>query len=451
MAQQPPSAEPGAARESFSSALGFTLAAVGSAVGLGNMWRFSYQAAENGGAAFVFLYILMTALVGLPVMLAELTVGRGAGKSPVQALVRFGGRAWAPLGIVFILAGVVILGYYSVIAGWTVRYAVETAAFGFAEDSGAYFSSLAFGTEALVWHLGFMLLTAVVVSGGIRGGIERASLVLMPVLAFLVIGLAIYAATIDGASKGYAYYFTTDDLGALLHLDVITSAAGQAFFSLSLGMGAILTYSSYLDESHNLPRESVLIATSDFAIAFIAGLVVFPFIFAFGLQEEVSDSTVGALFITLPKAFSTMGAAGRFLGTLFFVALVVGALTSAISLLEVVVSSAIDNLGWPRPVAVWASAGLIALVGIPAAFSENALGLMDKIGGELVLVLGGLLLAVFVGWRMDDPVGEMSRGATKGATWYFAWRGLLRFVVPAVLAFVLYFSVRDTVEMIGKL
>jgi NSS family neurotransmitter:Na+ symporter len=434
-------------RESFSSALGFTLAAVGSAVGLGNMWRFSYQAAENGGAAFVFLYIAMTALVGLPVMLAELTVGRGARRSPIQALVHFGGRGWGPLGLVFVVAGVVILGYYSVIAGWTVRYAIEIAAKGFAPDSGAYFQTVAFVPQSLAWHVGFMGLTAMIVSGGIRGGIERASIVLMPVLAVLVVGLAIYAATLDGAGEGYAYYFGTDELAAMGRLEVITSAAGQAFFSLSLGMGAILTYASYLDDHHDLPRESVLIAVSDFAIAFIAGLVVFPFIFAFGLEEQVGESTVGALFITLPEAFATLGALGRFLGTLFFVALVVGALTSAISLLEVVVASVIDNLGWSRPGAVWSAAGVITLVGVPAAFSERALGIMDKIGGELVLVFGGLLLAVFVGYRMRDPVGEMSRGSREMG-WFFAWRALLRYVVPPVLVFVLWFSLQATLDLL---
>ena len=247
------------ARERWSSQLGFTLAAVGSAVGLGNMWRFSYMAAENGGAAFVVLYVLMTAVVGLPVMLAELTIGRGAARSPIQALVHYGGAAWRPLGGLFVLSGFVILGYYSVISGWTVRYAVEALFQGFPTDAGAAFGEISEGWDAAAWHLGFMVATTIVVAGGIRGGIERAALVLMPVLGLLVIGLAIYASTLEGAGAGYAYYLQTD-FAEILSFDVAKDAAGQAFFSLSLGMGAILTYSSYLERDHDLPREAILVA-----------------------------------------------------------------------------------------------------------------------------------------------------------------------------------------------
>lgn len=188
-------------RESWSSTLGFTLAAVGSAVGLGNMWRFSYMAAENGGAAFVVLYVAMTALVGVPVMLAELSLGRGAGRSPIQALVHFGGARWRPLGGLFVLTGFLILAYYSVIAGWTLRYAVEALVVGFPADAGAHFGAVASGLPALLWHLVFMAFTVLVVSGGVSAGIERAAMVLMPLLGLLVIGLAIYAATLPGPAR----------------------------------------------------------------------------------------------------------------------------------------------------------------------------------------------------------------------------------------------------------
>jgi NSS family neurotransmitter:Na+ symporter len=353
------------AREHWSSRLGFTLAAVGSAVGLGNMWRFSYMTAENGGAAFVVLYVAMTLFVGLPVMLAELTVGRSARRSPIQALVYFGGKSWMPLGVLCVTAGVIILSYYSVIAGWTVRYAFEALSGGFDADSGRHFNTVSTGAPAVLWHLGFMAATAVVVSRGIRSGIERTSLILMPVLALLVIGLAVYAATLDGAGAGYAYYLQTD-FGEIVSFDVLKDAASQAFFSLSLGMGAILTYASYLSREHHLPDESLMIAVSDFGVAFVAGLVVFPLLFALGLQEDVVASTVGALFITLPKAFATMGPGGQVIGVLFFVALMLGALTSAISLLEVVVASVIDGLGWSRRQAACACAAGIAVLGIPS-------------------------------------------------------------------------------------
>ena len=429
-------------RENWSSRMGFTLAAVGSAVGLGNMWRFSYMTAENGGAAFVVLYVAMTLLVGLPVMLAELTVGRSARRSPVQALVHFGGSAWKPLGVLFVAAGVVILSYYSVIAGWTVRYALEGLAVGFPEDSAAHFEAIATGTPAVLWHIAFMAVTALVVSRGIRSGIERVSLILMPLLALLVIGLAIYAATLDGAASGYAYYLQTD-FREIFSFDVLKDAASQAFFSLSLGMGAMLTYASYLSREHHLPDESLMIAVSDFGVAFVAGLVVFPLLFALGLQEDVVASTVGALFITLPKAFATMGPAGQAIGLLFFLALMVGALTSAISLLEVVAASVIDGLGWNRRRAAWLSAVAISVLGIPSALRLDVLGLMDQIGANVFLLLGGLCLSLMVGWGRRDPVPEVSVGA-EGVRWFFLWRSLLRFLVPAVLAVVLVFALRDT-------
>jgi NSS family neurotransmitter:Na+ symporter len=217
---------------------------------------------------------------------------------------------------------------------------------------------------------------------------------------------------------------------------------------LSLGMGAMLTFASYLDRTHHLPNESVLIGVSDFGVAFIAGLVVFPVIFAFGMQAMVGGSTVGALFITLPTAFNAMGSAGTVVGALFFAALVVGALTSAISLLEVVVSSAIDILGWPRPKAAIAAGATIAILGIPAALDTDLLGLMDQIAGNVLLVLGGLLLAIFVGWVMEDPIAEVSDGAPN-VWWFGIWRVLLRYVVPAVLAFVLLASLRATFETIA--
>ncbi len=428
-------------REQWASRFGFVLAAVGSAVGLGNMWRFSYLTAENGGAAFVVLYLIMTALVGLPVMLAELTVGRGARRSPIGALEHFGGTRWRPLGLVFVATGFLILAYYSVIAGWTVRYALIGLLAGFDGDPGERFGAIASGSRAVLWHLLFMGATVAVVMSGVRAGIERVALVLMPVLFAIVVGLAIYAATLPGSGPGYGYYLSVD-FAALWDANVLAAAAGQAFFSLSLGMGAILTYASYLSRENHLPNESVVIAGADFGVAFVAGLVVFPLLFALGLQQDVGESTVGALFITLPKAFSEMGAAGRVVGVVFFFALVVGALTSAISLLEVVVSSLMDRLGWERHHATFLLGGAIALLGIPAALETDVLGAMDGLAERFFLIAGGLGLSLFVGWRMQDPMGEVRVGA-EGVRWFGLWRWLLRLVVPAFLGFVLYWSLGD--------
>jgi NSS family neurotransmitter:Na+ symporter len=425
------------------------MAAVGSAVGLGNMWRFSYLAAENGGAAFLLLYVGMAALVGLPVLLAELTVGRGAGKSPILALEHFGGPAWRPLGVLFVVSGLIIAAYYPLIAGWTVRYALDAALFGFAPDAAARFGAISTGPVAIVWQVLFLVASLLVVAGGVHGGIERVAMVLMPVLFAILVGLACYAATLDGAARGYGYYLDVD-FGALASPTVWRDAAGQAFFSLSVGMGAMLTFASYLSRQHNLPNESIVIAGSDFLVAFVAGLVVFPLIFALGLQEDVGGSTMGALFITLPSAFAEMGTAGRIVGLAFFLALVVGALTSAVSVIEVMVSVAIDQLGWSRRSACLAVGALTIGIGIPPALNLEIFAALDQLAGNVFLIAGGLALSLFVGWRMPNALEEVRAGA-EGVRWFFLWRGLLRYVVPAVLGVVLFFSLRDTGPVLAAL
>ncbi len=438
-----------APREHWSSRKGFVLAAIGSAVGLGNMWRFSYLTAEHGGAAFVVLYIAVTLFVGLPVLLAELVLGRGSQRSPIRALSHYGGARWRPLGMVFVAAGFLILSYYAVIAGWTLRYAGAALFTGFDRDAADRFEGIAQGWDAFGFHLLFMAVTVGIVAAGVKRGIERTALILMPLLFALVCGLAFYAATLDGSRPGYAYYLQTD-FREILSLDVLKDAAGQAFFSLSLGMGAMLTFASYLTREHHLPNESLVIAGADLGIAFLAGLVVFPLIFALGLSQEVSGSTVGALFITLPQAFAGLGGVGRVVGFLFFAALVVGALTSALSLLEVVVSSAIDGLGWSRRRAALVLGGAIAALGAPSAWSLGILDVMDQIANNVLLLGGGLALAIFVGWVMKDPVAEAAAG-THGIRWFFLWRTLLRFAVPVFLLFVLFRSLPATVEAVAGL
>jgi len=441
-------------REQWNSKAGFVLAAVGSAVGLGNMWRFSYMTAESGGAAFVALYLGFTVLVGLPIMLAELTIGRGSGKSPIQALAHFGreapgGQAWKVLGGVFVVAGFVIISYYGVIAGWTLRYAGQ-ALFGFGSDAGAHFGEVSEGWDAFFFHLAFMAITIAIVVRGVSTGIERVSLVAMPALFVLMVGIALYAATLPGASAGYAYYLNAD-FANVLSTQVVVDAAGQAFFSLSLGMGAMLTYASYLRRDNDLPAESGVIAGADFGVAFLAGLMVFPLIFALGLQQDVSGSTLGALFVALPKAFASMGAAGKVVGFLFFVALAVGALTSAISLLEVVVSAGMDGFGWARSRSGLVMGAAATVLGSLSALSIDVLGVMDEVANNLLLVTGGLGLALFVGWAMRAPIEEASEGAGGSRRWLGIWLSLLRFVVPIVLLWVLWNSVPATLRSVAGL
>ncbi len=434
-------------REVFGTRAGFILAAVGSAVGLGNMWRFSYTASEGGGAAFVFLYIGLTLLVGIPVMLAEFAAGRAGRLSPIGALRKAGGKAWLPMGYIYVASGLLILSYYSVIAGWVVRYAFEAFTIGFPADAGAHFEAISTGPTAMAYHLLFMIFTTVIVMGGIEKGIEKASTLMMPALFVILIGLAIWASTLDGAAAGYAAYLKPE-WGDLLNGSTFASAAAQAFFSLSLGMGAMLTFASYLSKDENLNREAAVISFADFGVALIAGLVVFPIVFALGLQGDVSESSVGALFIALPGAFAEMGA-GRVVGALFFLALMVGAVTSAISLLEVVVASIIDEFDVPRKKAALGAGTFIAALGLASASSLDILGLIDAIAGELFLVIGGLGMAILVGYVMKDSRAELERGASPlfkkmvPVVLFF-----LRYIVPPIVLFVIYDRLMNVVTVV---
>lgn len=411
-------------RELFGTRVGFILAAVGSAVGLGNMWRFPYRVSEGGGAAFVVLYIALTLIMGIPLMLAEFSVGRRTRLSPVGAFKKEGGGGWPIVGFLGVLTGFLILSYYSVIAGWVVRYGIQGILGGFAADPAAYFGEITTGAAPIIYHVAFMLVTVTIVSVGVQKGIEKASLILMPVLFTIVLGLAVWAFTLPGSGAGYSFYLAPS-FSELLNFTTLAEAAGQAFFSLSLGMGAMLTFASYLSRHENLNREAATIAASDFGVAFTAGLVVFPVIAALGLQSQVSESTVGALFIALPGAFVQMGAIGRVVGIAFFFALTVGAITSAVSLLEVVTASAIDEFKMPRRAAAIGAGIIITLVGLVPAMSLDALGLIDRVT-EWFLALGALGVTLFVGWRMRDPQEEMLDGAS----------GFFASIVPAVLFFI---------------
>jgi neurotransmitter:Na+ symporter, NSS family len=443
---------PAFARELWNTRVGFVLAAVGSAVGLGNMWRFPYYTAEHGGAAFVALYILLTFAIGIPLLLAEFTVGRSSKLSPIGALRKTGGRAWVPLGYMFVLAGFLILAFYSVIAGWVTRYAFGIIFTGFPEDPGAHFMQISSGVDAIGFHLFFMTLTIAIVMGGVEKGIERASLIMMPALLVLVAGLAIWAATLVGSGEGYRFYLAPD-IDEIFSLDTLGAAVSQAAFSLSLGMGAMLTFASYLSRKESLPREGTVVAFSDFGIAFAAGLVVFPVIAALGLQDAVGESTVGALFIALPGAFDAMGGlTGRLVGSIFFLALLIGAVTSAISLLEVVTSSVIDEFGWNRKKAAVSMGVLIAAFGLWPALSLDALGAYDEITGKVMLPLGALGIALLVGWVMRNPIDELLVGSSDRLRGVFkAWVWMLRIVAPALLALVLWSTVPEAVQAIGAL
>lgn len=441
------------ARESWATRAGFILAAVGSAVGLGNMWRFAYKASEGGGAAFVLLYVVMVALVGIPLLTSEFVVGRLAQESPARALRRLGGTAWTPVGWLFVLCGLGILAYYSVIAGWTMRYAIDALRSALPSDTSEYFAGVATGWDAVAFHLAFMAFTILIVAGGVKGGLERGNLIMMPLLFAILVGLAAWATTLPNGGPGYGYYLQPD-LWRVLSGDTLTRAAGQSFFSLSLGMGAMMTYASYLRSKDNLGREAMVVALSDTGVAFVAGLIVFPVMFNFGLDAvitEIGDSTVGALFLTLPRGFDQLGRLGDYVGGAFFVMLFFAALSSAISLLEVVVAALVDGLAWTRTRAAWIAGAGIALLGIPSAFNTTFLGNMDTLVGNFLLIVGGFFTAMLVGWKiLPQAEGELARGlANQGAR--RAWAALVQYVVPAVLLVVLYFLLPPAWEAVKEI
>lgn len=444
-------------RGSWGTRLGFILAAVGSAVGLGNMWRFSYVAAEGGGAAFVLLYLVFVALIGIPVMTSELIVGRMTQVSPLKAVTKLGGSGWAPLGWLFVFCGFGILSYYSVIAGWTIRFAVDGIRGAIPQDTAGYFNAVGTQTPAVVTHVVFMAITIFIVIRGVKRGLESAALILMPLLFLLLVGLAIWSATLADGGAGYAYYLKPR-INELLDTQIITDAAGQAFFSLSLGMGAMMTYASYLQDKRSLGREAVTIALTDFGVAFVAGLVVFPMIFHFGLGETIglggvlnTDNTVGTLFIAIPPALQSLGTVGNVIISAFFVMLFFAALTSAISLLEVVVSAAIDGWGWTRRKAALLSGSLIIVAGLPSAYNLNFLAMADKLVGTFMLMLGGLFTAILVGYyALPQAEAELAMGMDT-VSLRKAWANIIRFLVPPVLFVVLIFAVPSVVGTVRAL
>ena len=444
-------------RDSWGTRSGFLMAAVGSAVGLGNMWRFSYVAADGGGAAFVLLYLGFVAFIGMPLMTAEFVVGRMTQVAPIEAVKRLGGPRWAPLGALFAFCGLAILSYYSVIAGWTMRYSVDALRGAIPEDAAGYFGAVGTGIPAVITHVLFMAITVAIVLRGIRKGLERTALILMPMLFLLLVGLAVWAATLSGGGPGYEYYLRPR-LSELLDPDIITDAAGQAFFSLSLGMGALMTYASYLKSKENLARETVTIAISDFGVAFLAGLFIFPIIFHFGLQDAIGlggelnvDSTVGTLFIAMPAAVQSLGSMGNLVIAAFFTMLFFAALTSAISLLEVVVSASIDGLKWSRQKATLIAGVVITLLGVPTAFNLNILDVGDKLVGTVLLMVGGLFTAILVGYKiLPEAERELSQGLDNPKL-INAWKFFVKYLIPPVLVVVLIFSIPKLIVSIKTL
>ena len=435
----------------WSSRWAFILAAAGSAVGLGNIWKFPYLAGEHGGGAFVLLYLAAVAIVGLPIMIGEIMLGRRGRQSPINTMRTLAkeeglSRHWRWLGWMGVLAGFLILSYYSVIGGWTVAYVFRAAGGSFTQTTpaevGAVFDRFIGDPEKLLaWHTIFMAMTMVVVARGVRSGLEQATRYLMPALFLILLLLVGYAMNSGKFVEGLRFLFTPDF--SKLSAAAVLAAMGQAFFSLSLGMGAIMVYGSYLSHTASIARSSIYVAAADTSVAILAGVAIFPIIFANGLDP---GQGVGLAFKTLPLAFGQMPG-GAFFGALFFALLVFAAWTSSISLVEPVVAYLVENRGMTR-VRACAWVGMLTwLLGIGTIFSFNLwsdyrlfgkltfFDAIDFLTSNVMLPLGGLLIAVFAAWLMSRKSSEAELALPPAG--YALWRVVVRYVTPLAVAAVL--------------
>ena len=409
-------------KDSWSSQTVFIMAAVGSAVGLGNLWKFPYITGENGGGAFVLVYLACILLIGIPVLLSELALGRAGKANPVQAMANVsrengGSRWWSLLGLNGVLAGALILSFYTVIAGWGLAYFIESVRGSFiginAEQVGVHFSGLlANPIELLFWHTVVSVFTVIIVAKGIKSGIEKAINFMMPGLLLILFVLLGYATTTGSFGTSFSFLFSPD-FSKLTWGSVLT-AMGHAFFTLSIGLGTMMVYGSYISKKYSIVKAGLWIAFADTLVALLAGLVIFSIVFANGLEP---GSGPGLLFQTLPVAFGDM-TGGWFFGTLFFALVVMAALSSSISLIEPAVSWFDQNWGIKRKNAAWILGALIWFVGIGTVLSfnewsdihflgeRNFFESLDFLTANIMLPLGGLLMAVFAAWVLSEDARQ---------------------------------------------
>ena len=435
----------------WASRLAFILAATGSAVGLGNIWRFPYLASDNGGGAFVLVYLGCIFFVGLPVLIAEILIGRHGRRSPITALAQItretgAPRAWAGIGWIGIVAGVLILSFYSVVGGWTLRYAwlYLSQLFGGPAilDPAASFGAMLADPAALaLWHALFMAVTVGVVALGVEKGLERAVRFLMPALFLTLLLLVGYGATTGHLGQAASFLFRPD--WSKVDSGVLVAAMGQAFFTLSLGMCAMMTYGAYLPAKVSIPRTVAIVAVCDTTVALLAGLAIFPIVISFGISPEGGGP--GLIFTSLPLAFEAMPG-GIVYGLAYFALLFVAAWTSSISLLEPATAYMVER-GRSRRSAALMMAGLCWALGLVTVFSFNIwshvrmldrdlMGLIELVANDIMLPLGGLLIALFAGWVLKDSILR-EQLAGMPAWGFTVWRWLLRVLCPLLVLAVL--------------
>ncbi len=452
-------------REQWNSKIGFILAASGSAIGLGNIWKFPYIAGENGGAAFIFIYLICIAIIGLPVLVGEILIGRTTQRNPVGAFRKLGNSSfWASIGGLGVLAGFIILSFYTVVAGWSFGYIFEAISGSFLnfnkiDSSGIHFESL---TTNVTWIVGFtavfLLLTMAIVYAGVQKGIERGSKIMMPLLLVILFILMIKGLTLPGAEKGVA--FLLEPNWNNVTGETILLALGHAFFTLSLGMGAMMTYGSYMKKEDSILSSSVQIIFLDTIIALIAGVAIFTAVFATGQNPSEGP---GLIFVTLPIVFTKM-TGGYIFSILFFLLLSIAALTSSISLLEVVIAYFVDEKKWDRKKAVLAFGGITFLVALPSALSFNLMSdatifgltffdMADYLASNILLPFGGLFISIFVAWiwGFDKVLIELKKGSERlfeKHTWVInAWKVFIKYFAP-VLIFLVLLSKLGVIDLI---
>ncbi len=445
----------------WSSRFVFVLAASGSAVGLGNIWKFPYIAGENGGGAFVLLYLVCIALFGIPVMMSEVLLGRRGRSSPVSTMSALAveenrSSSWGLLGILGVLTGFLILSYYSVIAGWTLAYVVKMGGGAFVDVSsdgvGAIFDGLVSSPGRLLfWHTLFLMLTMLVVVGGVKRGLEAAVRLLMPALVILILVVVVYAAFEGEFYAGFRFLFATD-FSKLGSPGVVMKAMGHAFFTLSLGMGAIMMYGAYLPGDASIAKTGFQVAITDTVVAILAGLAIFPIVFANNLEPGQGP---GLIFNTLPLAFGHMPG-GVLFGTLFFVLLVLAAWTSAISLLEPAVAWLVEKFSISRLTSTLVCGAVIWTIGLGTVFSFNLwsriksfngtplegksfFDVLDYATANVMLPLGGLLICLFAAWMLrESSQRDELKIRLEGA--YRLWRFLARYITPLGIALIFLYA-----------
>jgi neurotransmitter:Na+ symporter, NSS family len=432
----------------WKSRTSFVIATIGAAVGLGNIWRFSYVAGENGGAVFLLIYVFFVIVLGLPLVIAELALGRSSSGDAVSAFESLGIRGiWRKLGWVGVAGAVLIASYYAVIAGWSLRYFIgavtgelwQSAAAGY----GTYFDSfIASGFEPVAWQAVMLLLTAVVVAAGLKGGIERVNLVLMPLLALIVFGMAMYAITLPGSERGVAF-LVSPDWSAFLRPSVYLTALGQAFFSLGLGVAVFVTYGAYLSTATPIPASAVVVAVGDTLFAIVAGVAIFGTVFSLGGDPAAGPKLA---FITFPQILLDLPA-GRWIGALFFFLLSAAAITSLVALVEVPAAALVNRSGWPRRKAVAFLALGIFVLGLPSALSYGQipalhfagmplLDVVDQSVSNFLLPVSGLVIALVMGWQVERRLAVRSADLSSGIA-SAMWLWSLRVVAPVTILVIL--------------